>query len=167
MNRPPLARLLPVLLLLAGACERAPQGDEAAAGPPPVAFDTGAVRILTATDTLALRVEVAETDAQRAYGLMERASLPQDAGMVFLYDEDQPAEAGFWMFHTRIPLDIAYIDAGGRIVAIERMEPCVSPNPQFCPAYPPGVPYRTTLEVNAGYFARHGVGVGDRVEFSR
>jgi len=95
--------------------------------------------------------------------LMERPSLPEDHGMLFVYDEVQPGSAGFWMYRTLIPLDIAYIDTGERIVAILPMDPCGSPNPAVCRLHPPGVPYLRALEVNRGHFARRGIGVGDRV----
>ena len=41
--------------------------------------------------------------------------------MMFVFPDEQPR--GFWMKHTRIPLDIVFLDAGGRVVSIHRMEP--------------------------------------------
>lgn len=110
-----------------------------------------------------LTVEVARTPAQRSRGLMERDSLAEDAGMLFLYPRRQPPGSGFWMFRTRIPLDIAFLDASGRIAAIHAMQPCGSANPGDCPSTQAGVPFRAALEVNAGYFAARGIGVGDCV----
>ncbi|MFW6079183.1 MAG: DUF192 domain-containing protein [Gemmatimonadota bacterium] len=130
---------------------------------PAVAFDTTTARIETAADTFPLTVEVAETDEQRGYGLMERTSLPESHGMIFRYDSPRPPDAGFYMYRTRIPLDIAFLDGDGRIVAIEGMEPCESPYPSACPRYAPGEPYTAALEVNAGYFESRGIGIGDRV----
>lgn len=152
-------------LALLPACERAeaPPEQPPAAAAPLMEFDTARVWLVSAADSVPLRVELAETPDQRAMGLMERASLPPDAGMLFTYGEDQPADAGFWMYRTRVPLDIAFLDAGGRIVAVRAMEPCTSPDPRWCPTYEPGVPYRAALEVNRGWLERHGVGVGDRV----
>jgi uncharacterized protein len=141
-----------------GGCER----DEPALVPL-VAFDTATVRIETARDTFDLRVEVAATEEQRAYGLMERDELPEDRGMIFVYEGLQDPEAGFWMFRTRIPLDIAFMDGDGRIARIRRMVPCESPNPLLCPLYSPGAPYAAALEVNAGFFERRGVEPGDRI----
>ncbi len=159
-----MRRALCCALLLA-ALSACAGGDDDAAGAdvPLMAFDTALVRVATLTDTFPLRVEVAATEDQRAVGLMERTSLAEDAGMVFVYGDDQPAEAGYWMFHTPVPLDIAYLDLMGRIVSIRQMEPCASPAPEFCDTYPPGAPYRSALEVNRGWFERHGVGLGDKV----
>ena len=63
------------------------------------------------------------------------------------------------MFNTLIPLDIAFIGEDGTIGNIVPMEPCTSPYPQWCPGYTAGVPFRTALEVNRGYFAERGIGV--------
>jgi uncharacterized membrane protein (UPF0127 family) len=67
------------------------------------------------------------------------------------------------MYRTRIPLDIAFLDSAGVIRAVRSMTPCTATIAQGCPTYTPDVPYQFALEVNAGYFARHGVGVGDSV----
>jgi uncharacterized membrane protein (UPF0127 family) len=128
-----------------------------------VHFDTATIRILTPRDSLPLRVEIASSAEQRTMGLMERTVLPESAGMLFLYPSDQPATAGFWMFRTRIPLDIAFLDSSGAVVAIRSMVPCGAELAAGCPSYEPGVPYRAALEVNAGYFQRHGVAAGSRV----
>jgi uncharacterized membrane protein (UPF0127 family) len=126
-------------------------------------FDTARVRIASASDTAWLTVQLALSDAQKTLGLMERRHLPDSAGMLFVYDATQPDSSGFWMFRTRIPLDIAFLDSAGVVRAIRRMAPCESPLAQGCPADAAGVPYRAALEVNAGYFERHGFRVGDRV----
>ncbi len=141
-------------------------GEEAEVRTPPepiVTFDTAAVRIQTATDTLTMTAEIAETDDQRAYGLMERSALPADRGMLFVYPEAQDSTAGFWMYRTLIPLDIAFLDEDGRILDIQSMRPCESPNPRVCPLYSPGVPFHGALEANQGFFAEHGIAPGDRV----
>jgi uncharacterized membrane protein (UPF0127 family) len=126
-------------------------------------FDSARVRLLTPTDTLRLMVELAVTPEQHTLGLMERRHLPDSAGMLFLYDATQPDSSAFWMYRTLIPLDIAYIDSAGTIRSIRHMEPCKTMLAQGCPTYPAGAPFRAALEVNAGYFAGHGVRVGDRV----
>jgi uncharacterized membrane protein (UPF0127 family) len=130
-----------------------------------MAFDTASVR-LVGRDTARLTVELAESEAQHSMGLMERRTLAPDAGMLFIYPSMQPDSSAFWMFRTRIPLDIAFIDSAGTIRTIETMAPCESPLAQGCPNYPAGAPYLAALEVNAGYFAKHRLGVGDRVVLS-
>lgn len=66
-------------------------------------------------------VEVARTEAQRAKGLMGRASLGPREGMLFVFDRDQHLE--FWMKDTRIPLSIAFLSADGKILEILDMTP--------------------------------------------
>lgn len=130
----------------------------------PIAFDTATAWIHTGRDSASLLVELARTDAQRSYGLMARPSLDPNSGMVFLYDSVQGGEQGFWMFRTRMPLDIAFIDSAGVVVRTLTMEPC--PSEMYatgCDTYLPNVPYRSALEVNAGWLAQHGVGEGARV----
>ncbi len=110
-------------------------------------------------------VEVARTLAERSRGLMARDHLDQDAGMLFLYRSTQSPRSGFWMYRTRIPLDIAFIDEDERIAAISTMWPCGSEKPAECPVTYPGLPYRAALEVNAGLFERLGIVEGDCVSW--
>ncbi|UYG00600.1 DUF192 domain-containing protein [Halomonas sp. GD1P12] len=110
-----------------------------------------------------LDVEVAETISQRQKGLMGREHLPEERGMLFRFEREQPAGNAFWMFNTLIALDIAFIDDQGRIVAINTMPPCESETARECPTYLAGAPFTSALEVNAGYFEARGIQVGDCV----
>jgi uncharacterized membrane protein (UPF0127 family) len=105
--------------------------------------------------------EVAATADQRRTGLMWRTELGPDEGMLFVFPEQQ--SGGFWMKNTLIPLQIAYMTRMGggelEIVAILDMVPCEA---DPCTTYPPGTPDDTALEVNAGWFDRTGIDVGDR-----
>jgi uncharacterized membrane protein (UPF0127 family) len=161
MKLPIWIRLVAAGSVMTAGCQ--PDTDHAVADAPVMSFDTARVRLVTATDTLKLTVELARTQEQRTMGLMERPRLADSAGMIFLYGDTQPATAAFWMFRTLIPLDIAFVDSTGVIRAILRMVPCEAATVQRCPTYPPGVPYRAALEVNAGYFERNKVSVGHRV----
>jgi uncharacterized protein len=111
-------------------------------------------------------IEVASTDAERRHGLMERERLAPDAGMLFRYPAERPASAGFWMYRTQIPLDIAFLDAQGKILAIRQMLPCASADAAQCPSYAAGVPHWAALEVNRGFFAAQGIRVGDHTRMS-
>lgn len=128
-----------------------------------VSFDTATLTFVTGSDTIAMPVEIAESADQRAYGLMDRDELHPDAGMVFLYDQMQHEDTGFWMYRTRFPLDIAFFDGAGRIQAVRQMMPCTSTDAAQCVGYSAGVPYFGAVEANRGYFARRGIGVGDRI----
>ncbi|NLC21771.1 MAG: DUF192 domain-containing protein, partial [Halomonadaceae bacterium] len=87
-------------------------------------LERSALEILSEGERHSLQVELAQTAAERRKGLMERDSLDPDAGMLFVYQTLQPPQSGFWMYRTRIPLDIAFIDDQGRIAALYTMQPC-------------------------------------------
>lgn len=122
-------------------------------------FDSVTVRIAAGSDTIGLSLELARTPEEQRLGLMERTQLGERAGMLFVYTQTQPADAGFWMYRTRIPLDIAFLDSTGVVRAIRAMEPCAERDGDRCPDYAPGVPYRFALEMNAGFFAQRGIAV--------
>lgn len=105
-----------------------------------------------------LQVELAITDAEKEQGLMGRTSMGPSEGMAFLFDT--PTTVSFWMKDTLIPLSIAFWDEQGRIVEIDEMTPCAA---DPCPTYGPDVAYRGAVEANEGFFAAHGVAVGDTV----
>lgn len=156
------ALLTSVLLWTAiGAC-----GDAGSAWTSPLAFDTATVWLHGGTDSASLLVEIARSDDQRAFGLSRRPSLDPGSGMLFEFDSIQGADHGFWMWRTNIPLDIAFADTAGVIQRILAMEVC-GVTPESCPTYPPGVPYWQALEANLGWFADHGVEVGDRLSVQR
>ena len=147
-------------LMLLGGCTSEPPADEGAYDHV-MPFDSAHVRLAGERDTLRLTVQLAVSDEQKRMGLMERRRLADDAGMLFVYDSSQPPDAGFWMYRTRIPLDIAFLDSAGVIRTVRSMAPCTSTIAQACPTYTPDVPYRYALEMNAGFFARHGITTGD------
>jgi uncharacterized membrane protein (UPF0127 family) len=125
-------------------------------------FQTGRVLLGADDDDVLIDVEIAETQEERAKGLMNRESLPEDAGMMFVYFE--PTSGGFWMKDTLIPLSIAFIDEEETITQIIDMEPC-SKDP--CRVYSPDADYVAALEVNQGAFDEWGVDVGDTVRLLR
>jgi uncharacterized protein len=99
-----------------------------------------------------IRAEVADTFATRMQGLMHRQSLAPNAGMLFVFDE--AAIHCMWMKNTLIPLSVAFIDAGGRVVNIADMEP--HSEQSHCAARP----VRYALEMERGWFARRGIKPG-------
>jgi uncharacterized membrane protein (UPF0127 family) len=101
--------------------------------------------------------EIADNQDLRAQGLMHRDSLPQNHGMLFVYGTAEVRS--FWMRNTRLPLDIAFIDASGVIINVEQMEPQSDQN------YYSSGPMMYALEMVQGWFEANGVGPGDRLEF--
>ncbi|MEO7712794.1 MAG: DUF192 domain-containing protein [Gemmatimonadaceae bacterium] len=151
--------LLCVALIALSGCGDSPE-PAAAADEHLLDYDSATVRLVMNGDTVVLALELAIDTSQQRLGLMERRHLPERAGMLFVYDSVQPPEAGFWMYRTRIPLDIAFLDSAGVIRATRAMVPCTATIPQGCPTYAPETPYRYALEVNAGALKRWGAEVG-------
>lgn len=144
-----LAPALLASLVLFAACDDSGEPD-------PTGSYTEEMRFTSAGNEAVLFVEVADSPEERQQGLMHRESLPEDAGMLFVYEED--TGTGFSMRNTTIPLSIAFVTAGGVIVDIQDMEPLseeVHRSPQ---------PYRYAVEANQGWFGDNGVEVGDVVQ---
>lgn len=132
----------------------------ATAAAPATAQQTFAVSTATVETAgaakLRFKVELAETQAQQAQGLMFRRQMPPDAGMLFIYSK--PQVAAFWMKNTFIPLDMLFIAADGRIVHIH---PNATPQSEATITTPQIV--KAVMEINGGLAARLGVRVGDIV----
>ena len=101
-------------------------------------------------------VEIAATPASRSKGLMNRRSMPENQGMLFIFPASEVQQ--FWMKNTLIPLTIAYIDEASTIRTIKDMQP-LDQSPVSSE-----VPVIYALEVNQGFFARNGVSVGDKLD---
>lgn len=118
--------------------------------------------MLTLTNTnhqpVTMRVEVARTDDELEHGLMLRTSLPENEGMLFDYGEEvDHTEYWFWMKNTLIPLSIAFIAEGGRIVSIHDMQPLDETHVHAA------APYRYALEANQGFFEARNIKAGCEV----
>ena len=103
-----------------------------------------------------IQAEVASTPGTRAQGLMQRKSMAQGAGMLFLFDE--PAAHCMWMKNTLIPLSVAFVDERGEIVNIADMQP--QDEATHCASRP----VRYALEMNQGWFKRRGIGPGTHID---
>ncbi|WP_416304965.1 DUF192 domain-containing protein [Neptunicella sp. SCSIO 80796] len=104
---------------------------------------------------LTLSVELADSPKERAKGLMGRKTAKP--GMLFVYNS--PQETAFWMANTLIPLDLAYIDEKGVIVSIIQMQ-AMDESTHPSPGEVIGA-----LEMELGWYAKHQVKVGDKIEF--
>lgn len=148
-----MRRAVAALLLLVAACDRG--GSSTLPPTPEGGFDPPVT--VTFAGAPALRAEVARKADQRQRGLMQRTSLPDGTGMIFLFPGR--VTVGFWMKGTLIPLSIAYVD-GDRVVSTAEMVPCTA---DPCRDYPPAGPYTAAVEAPAGFFPAHGVKAGTRM----
>ncbi|MBU3966463.1 MAG: DUF192 domain-containing protein [Euryarchaeota archaeon] len=107
-------------------------------------------------------VELAITPKEIKIGLMDRTSLPENMGMLFIFDEGGIHK--LWMKNTLIPLDMIWLDENGKIIYIEKnAQPCYVP---VCPAFGPEFSSRYELEVNGGYTERYKINVGDKARIN-
>ena len=103
-------------------------------------------------------VEVARTPEEQQLGLMNRASLAPDRGMIF--PMEPPRDASFWMKNTRIPLDMIFVRADGRIANIAANTVPLSLEP-----VPSDGPVKAVLEIAGGRAAELGIQPGDTVKW--
>ncbi len=108
---------------------------------------------------IAVISEIADTPELREKGLMHRTSLAESDGMLFVFEKE--IYLNFWMKNTQIPLDIAYIDKNGIINEIYNMKPL-----DVSIIYNSIKPAMYALEVNSGWFNRHKIKIGSKIEFN-
>jgi uncharacterized membrane protein (UPF0127 family) len=124
-------------------------------------FDPVRVRVFDAEGIeCAVCMWVADTDTERAQGLMQVEDLEGAFGMAFVYD--RPTNSSFWMKDTLLPLSIAYYDADGMFVGAQDMEPC-SPG-TTCAVYPPPGEFSIAIEVPQGGLDDLRLVPGSRIE---
>ena len=101
-----------------------------------------------------LTVELALTQTQQIQGLMNRTSMPEDAGMLFIFNKE--IERGFWMKNTLIPLDMIFVKKNG---LIHHIHPNAKPNDLT--SVKSNGPVIAVLEINGGMAKKLGIKVGD------
>jgi hypothetical protein len=102
-----------------------------------------------------IQAEVADNMGARMTGLMHRKTMAQNAGMVFVFEEN--AAHCMWMKNTLIPLSVAFIDEAGAIINIADMQP------QTEQSHCASRPARYALEMNKGWFAQRGIKPGAKL----
>jgi len=105
-----------------------------------------------------IKVEIADTEKKRTRGLMFQDSMPENKGMLFIFEKSKPLH--FWMKNTKIPLSIAFIDTNFKIIKIEDMYPYDVVNIHHSEK-----PAKYALEMNQGWFERNNINVGDKILF--
>ena len=102
-----------------------------------------------------IEAEVAVDQASQAKGLMYRRSMPANHGMLFVFPRTD--RHCMWMRNTLLPLSVAFLDAQGKIINIEDMQPETEDN--HCAASPA----RYALEMNIGWFSAKGIKPGFQI----
>ena len=140
------------LVLALGSC-RAPDHGGAV---PPVALSRRAE--VGFPDGSRLKVELAETPEQREQGLMFRQAIGPEEGMLFVFESD--GALGFWMKNTFIDLDMAWLDAKGKVTVLHENVPRSTPGMKDDEVATRAGHGLYVLELAAGQAARRKVTVG-------
>ena len=106
-----------------------------------------------------LTVDIASTEDERSCGLAHRTSLPNDYGMLFVFEKNQTLN--FWMKDTFVPLTIAYIDENHLITELHSF--AANQADVDAPSKTKG---RYALESSPEWFSNNNIRIGDYVEFS-
>lgn len=104
---------------------------------------------------------LAKSDKDRMKGLSGRSNLPEDQGMLFLFEKK--GEYGFWMRDMKFSIDIIYIDDNTVVYLIENV-PAVVQAPNLI-VYTPDAPANRVLELNAGGAKKYGIKKGTKITF--
>jgi len=146
-----------------GGCEQKKESGSSADEKKPVGRTLEYVReieFLTPEGELLSRAEVAEakTQQERNMGLMDVRNLPNDKGMMFFFEKEEPLS--FWMANTPLPLDIFFINSDSVIVRIHR-----NARPFSEENLTSDKPAKYVVEMNAGYALNHDINEGYKVRF--
>jgi uncharacterized membrane protein (UPF0127 family) len=128
----------------------------ASGGVPAQGGELDSLEIVTSTGRHSFQVEIANNDATREHGLMDRRYMAADHGMLFEFDRDEPV--AFWMKNTYIPLDMVFIAPSGVVTHI-----AANAEPLSERVIPSGGPSVAVLELDGGTAASIGLEVGDKV----
>ncbi len=100
-------------------------------------------------------IEIADTPKKREQGLSNRESLPQDHGLLFVFEQE--GEHGFWMKDMNFPIDIMWLDKDKKVVFIKE-----NALPEKYPeVYSNEVLALYVLETNVGFVKEHNLKIGD------
>lgn len=155
------ASLLIVTLMTAPGLTNCAARPQASSSPSPSVAAAAAARVVFAPadqPEATVTVEIAATQASREQGLMNRTSLADDRGMIFV----MPGEGNhsFWMKNTLIPLDMIFVSGARKVVGI-----VANAEPLTLTIRSVGAPSSYVVEVNGGYAAAHHIAAGTGARF--
>lgn len=107
-----------------------------------------------------LQLTVADSPEEQQIGLSDTKSLPEDQGMIFLFEK--PGYHTFWMKDMKLPIDIIYIKDDKIVTILSNVQP---PQQEESPiVYTPAEPSDKVLEINAGLSQKYDFKKGDSVK---
>jgi uncharacterized membrane protein (UPF0127 family) len=124
-------------------------------------LDDFSTREVTLPDGSTVKAEVLTKPVDMARGMMFRESFPEGRGMLFVHQA--PGKYPYWMYQTKVPLDIVWMDKAGKIVEVNENTPPCPGKASTCPSYGGTADASLVLELPAGYGRKHGVRIGETV----
>ena len=120
---------------------------------------------LTFTDSLGntktkIDLEIADNEYERQLGLMNRKSMEENQGMIFIFPREE--YQSFWMRNTLIPLDMIFVNKDQKIITIHKDTKVLSAQ-----SYPSTAPAMYVVEVTGGFTDRHNIVLGDKIYWMR
>ncbi len=109
-----------------------------------------------------LQVAVADSQEEQEIGLSETKSLPENQGMIFLFEK--PGFYSFWMKNMKLPIDIIFINKNRIITILQNIEP-LKDNNENLRTLNSSKPTDSVLEINAGLSKKYGFKEGDIVKY--
>lgn len=120
-------------------------------------YETTVTFLSSSGDTLnVIDAAIADDESSRSEGLMNVTNLPENAGMIFIFNDNQPRS--FWMASTPLSLDILFVNEDFEIVRIHR-----NTSPYSQESIPSERPAKYVVEVNAGYTTDNDINEGGRI----
>ena len=145
------------IAILAGVVIGLQVGIRVVAGAISPDFLTSTLTIDSGTGPHKFTVEVATTEAQKEYGLMFRSKMDADHGMIFVWQK--PLVLTMWMKNTILPLDMVFVDGGGKVTHV-----VANAKPESETIISSIAPVNAVIELNAGMAQKLGITMGDQVE---
>ncbi len=112
----------------------------------------------TGSQKAKIEIEIADDEYQRELGLMNRKSMQENQGMLFIFPFER--YQSFWMRNTFISLDMIFVDANKTIVTIHKNTQVLSDQ-----SYPSSKPAKYVVEVVAGFSDKYNIQIGDKIEW--
>ncbi len=160
---------LVAMVLSVVACAQPPENTATPEPPSPVEHSTTAeppaieMPQVVLSNGFEITLELAMTPEELAQGLMFRPRLPDDRGMLLVFNEERLPS--IWMMNTLVALDLVYLDSTGTVVdIITDAQPCPG---EPCPRFTPKQPAKAVLEIPAGTAKRHEIAEGEVLDFAR
>jgi uncharacterized protein len=111
-------------------------------------------------EKIKIDIEIADTEYKRQLGLMNRKSMEENEGMLFIFNEERLQS--FWMLNTLISLDIMFVNKEKKIVTIHK-----NTTPLSQQSYPSSEPSIYVVEVVGGFSDKNNILPGDKITWMR